>query len=236
MGKTGTQSKVSVIVGEAGRNLIFAAALMGLLAAFVFVGFPGLDIAAAKPFFLGPRNFLLNHYDLAKFIRLALQAILVFGAVIAASGIALGYLRGVKLFGIGSLKWVYLALCLVIGPGLIANVIFKDNWGRARPLHSDIFGGAQKFTPVLVHSNACKKNCSFVSGEASSIFMLFFSLGLIMPLWRRRLYVAALLGGTGAGIIRLGQGGHYISDTIFAGVLMALTAGALYWVMFERRS
>ena len=71
--------------------------------------------------------------------------------------------------------WAFLAICLVVGPGLVANTVLKDNWGRARPKHVAEFNGASTFTPPLLPARECHRNCSFVSGEAASIFLPFYA-------------------------------------------------------------
>ena len=78
---------------------------------------------------------------------------------------------------------------LLVGPGLIVNVFLKEYWGRPRPASTDLFGGLLPFVPAGDWSNACLDNCSFVSGEASSIFWLV----CLVPLWPRRLRGKAAL-------------------------------------------
>ena len=36
---------------------------------------------------------------------------------------------------LGLPQWLFLAVCLGVGPGLVANLLLKDQWGRARPKH-----------------------------------------------------------------------------------------------------
>ena len=63
------------------------------------------------------------------------------------------HLRRVRRAG-GPLSWwrspgvpgraaVFLVLSLLLGPGLLVNVILKDNWGRPRPGSVVEFGGTQ---------------------------------------------------------------------------------------------
>ena len=58
----------------------------------------------------------------------------------------------------------------VIGCGLIANLYFKDTWGRARPINIQEFGGDKIYTQAFVKSDQCERNCSWISGEASAAF------------------------------------------------------------------
>jgi len=204
----------------------------GLLAAFVFVGFPQIDFAVTDLFYQGNRAFVLNFPGAGKDLRVFLRLIFLAATIVALLGFVLAafYKRG--FLSLGFPQWLYVLLCLAIGPGIVANVVLKDHWGRARPFHVQEYGGGQTFTPALVRSDQCEDNCSFVSGEASSIFMLFFALA---PLARRRharLIALGILGGLLAGFIRIAQGGHFLSDVVFAGVFMALIAEGLHWLVF----
>jgi len=73
---------------------------------------------------------------------------------------------------------------LTIASGIVVNLIFKNNWGRPRPFRVDAFGGDLPFVPAWHMSNYCERNCSFVSGEASSAIWLLTLLVLIPPAWR----------------------------------------------------
>ncbi len=119
-------------------------------------------------------------------------------------------------------QWLFLVLCLSIGPGLVANLIFKDQWGRARPKHVVEFGGTKQFTPAPLPANQCKRGCSFVSGEASSTFVPFYAAAAIVPQWAAALIVTGTISGLVAGFVRISQGAHFLSDIVFAGLFMAL--------------
>jgi membrane-associated PAP2 superfamily phosphatase len=128
---------------------------------------------------------------------------------------------------------VVVALVLITGPGLIANTLLNDNWARPRPLHVVEFGGSQKFTPVLERSGGCARNCSFVSGEASATFALGFAIAMLARRRRRELLAAAVAAGSISGLIRMGEGGHFLSDVVFAGVFMALDVALMHWLVFK---
>ena len=51
--------------------------------------------------------------------------------------------------------------------------------GPARPKHIVAFGGSKLFTPALQPTDQCKRNCSFVSGEACSVFAPFYAVAAI---------------------------------------------------------
>ena len=199
-----------------------------IAAAALFLAFPALDLVASGIFYDPAGSFSFGASGPGRFLRASFNALFAAGCAGAGMALAVSLFSRMSPLGLGPLPWAYVALCLAVGPGLVTNLILKDNWGRARPVQVEAFGGEQSFTPPLLVAEECERNCSFVSGEASSIFMLFFALAMVFPAWRGRLYLAGLLAGTAAGIVRMAAGGHFLSDVIFAGLFMALTAQVLY--------
>lgn len=133
--------------------------------------------------------------------------------------------------GVDAQQWLFLVLCLSIGPGLLANLVFKDQWGRARPKHVMEFGGSKSFTPAPLPSNQCNRGCSFISGEASTVFVPFYAAAAIVPQFGVPLVIAGTLSGLAAGAVRVAQGAHFASDIVFAGLFMALMVLALLRLM-----
>jgi len=129
---------------------------------------------------------------------------------------------------------VYLLLTLVLGPGLIVNELLKNHMGRARPSQITNFGGTKTFTPALVPSNQCQKNCSFSSGHAAAAFYFV----ALVPLVRRKLlaWILALSWGWIVGLTRIAQGGHFLSDVYCSMVIDILVAGIMYHLILERKA
>ena len=109
---------------------------------------------------------------------------------------------------------------------------FPHNAKIPRPIHLVEFGGPHAFTPVF-RSGQCHRNCSFVSGEASSVYALGFAIAMMARRRRAILMALAIFAGTVIGFIRIGQGGHFLSDIIFAGVLMAIVVALMHWLVFR---
>ena len=218
---------------QAPFKLAGIAALIGIAAAITFVGWPNIDLAAARLFYVEPRHFLFNHSALASTLRWGFRALTWGTAIAAVIGIILALARRRHFLGLGLPEWIFLALVLITGPGLIANTLLKDNWARPRPIHVVEFGGPDKFTPVLERSGACERNCSFISGEASATFALGFAVAMLARRRRAELMAAAVALGSVSGLIRMGEGGHFLSDVVFAGVIMALDVALIYWLVFN---
>lgn len=120
-------------------------------------------------------------------------------------------------------------LCVLLGPGLIVNVILKDNFGRPRPRQVEAFGQAYEFLPVLTpgpHKNAR----SFPSGHASIAFVVlapFFALYRQSAKLAFGFLVIGTLWGLLIGLTRVLQGGHWPSDVLWAGMIVYFTSFGL---------
>jgi lipid A 4'-phosphatase len=221
--------------------LIWGALIVGIIAGIIFYVFPRLDLEASALFYRGAGIFAGKGGGIfsgppktaSDVIRLAFYISFVGIGLLNVLGLAVSTIRKRDVFGIGAVKWLFLGVCLLIGPGLFSNVILKDHWGRARPVHLVEFGGTKTYSPPLVPSNQCRKNCSFVAGEASMMYAAFFAAAFLFPAYGRRLIVAGILIGFFSGVIRMSQGAHFLSDVVFAGVAMALTVGCVF-LIFRR--
>ncbi len=220
--------------GEIPIALAAGAAVVGLVAAAIFLVFPDIDLTVAHVFLSEDGSFsgvkstpLLYLRKLFKFAHIASCAVF-------AIGLGLAIAHPSSRLRMSPAIWAFLILSTTIGPGVVADVLLKDEWGRARPHQVEEFGGTKRFTPALVPSDQCKHNCSFVSGEASAVFAPLFALALVVPQWSGALIIAGTVAGGVAGVVRMEQGAHFLSDIVFAGVFMALTVAALHWVIIGR--
>lgn len=129
--------------------------------------------------------------------------------------------------------YLLLLLLLAIGPGLLVNSIFKENWGRSRPKHVIEFGGHLPFLKVWERGEPGASK-SFPSGHAS---IGFYLIAPYFVLRRRRKKLAAgfLLFGTAYGALmglgRLAQGGHFPSDVIWAWGMVYLSGLLLCYLL-----
>jgi lipid A 4'-phosphatase len=220
--------------------LVWSAVVVGVAAGFIFSAFPEIDLRTSGFFYMGHGVFSGKGGGIfsgppttvADFIRLSLYVSFVGVCVVAAAGIAISLIRKRNVLGLVPLKWIFLGACLILGPGIVGNVILKDHWGRARPVHIVEFGGTKTYSLALVPSDQCNRNCSFVAGEASMMYAAFFAAAFLFPIFGRRLILAGVLMGLFSGFIRISQGAHFLSDVIFAGVTMALTVAGVY-VLFR---
>jgi lipid A 4'-phosphatase len=126
----------------------------------------------------------------------------------------------------------FLLLALLIGPGLLVNTL-KNTWGRARPMTVVELGGDKRFTPALVPSDQCPRNCSFTSGHAA--FGFWWMAPAFVDRRRRGMWLALGLAlGLGIGLVRIAQGGHFLSDVLFSGWIVFGTMLALRALILKR--
>ncbi len=206
------------------------------LALASFVIWPTLDISISSLFVESDKGFYwINEWPLRILSKFAFYGARVLGAALAVCAIA-AYIRRRDVLGLHAKSWLFLFVGLLVGPGLVANVIFKDNWGRARPRMVEQFGGEARYTPPLAFSDACQKNCSFVSGDAAFGFY-FTAFAYVAPLRRsRRFFWGGMALGFLFGGARLVSGAHFMSDVLYAAVFILPTIALCHALLFGKES
>lgn len=210
-------------------DLFLLAAIGALL-----VIFPRLDLVVSGLFYDSIDGFFLRDNSFVRFVFLGVPWItrtVVVGLLLFLLA-AWTFWRRRTFFSRQRHAALYLLLVMIIGPGLLVNTVFKDQWGRARPSQVEEFNGSKKFTRAAIPADQCEKNCSFVSGHASVGFF-FLAFAYVWPR-RRILWLTTGTGlGLGIGLVRILQGGHFFSDVIFCGIVVYLTARLLHALMFR---
>jgi membrane-associated PAP2 superfamily phosphatase len=195
--------------------LVLCLALI-IVTSLFFAVFPGFDVWFSSLFYLPGGGFPAATLPVSLLLRQ------LAGDVVGLVVIALVFVVLLKL----ALPWrrslvepravIFILGTLIVGPGIVVNWIFKNHWGRPRPVSVDIFSGSHPFVPAWHMSDACTANCSFVSGEASSAIWLLVLAVLLPPAWRpvavRILLVLAVI----LSLNRIAGGGHFLSDVLLA--------------------
>ncbi|MDD3181641.1 MAG: phosphatase PAP2 family protein [Alphaproteobacteria bacterium] len=207
-----------------------AFAVCGLVLVLLTV-YPGLDVAvsasvATQDGFLLRDNGVLR--AMTKFVFVFSRLLVVLFLV--AGLISLLWKR--QVCGLSTKAWVYLFLALAIGPGLMANVVFKDHWGRARPRDIIEFGGNRPFSQAFVISESCARNCSFVSGDASFGFFLPSFAYVVPRRYGRRVFGIGMACGGVLSLARILLGAHFLSDVLAAMFLVLAVSAGLFMLLF----
>lgn len=194
--------------------------LLFILCVLLFTLWPSIDLEVSSLFYREDGGFIYRDllplemiYTLFAKLPLLLLPLLIYHLVrVYRCASSDSFQRRIALF---------LLLSLLLGPGILANTLIKDNSiGRARPSQIEAFNGNSEFTAAFEYSGACHKNCSFVSGHAA---MGFWLVTLAWLTGSRRIFALAFAIGALVGATRIIQGGHFLSDVVFAFWLIHFT-------------
>ncbi len=206
--------------------------IMIVLTSIVFLAFPGID-----PWFSG-----LFYKPGSGFVVGQLQAFIAFRNLLrdvtAIIPITLVVLLLIKLAWpmrktlLRPCDITYILATLAVGPGIVTNLIFKNNWGRPRPYRVTDFGGDLPFVGAWKITHYCATNCSFVSGEASSAMWLLTLVVLVPERWRPDAVKALAVLAVLLSLNRVAFGGHFLSDIVLAWWITLLVMAVLYRLLY----
>lgn len=207
--------------------LLLAAAL---LTSLIFAS-GALDIAAARWFFraaAGDRWPLAREFPWLILYRAApwITAALVITGL-AALGLSLTPRRR---HWRGAATLVLLAV--VIGPGLIGNLVLKDHWRHPRPRDLIELGGSMHYVPAPLIGR--EGGASFPCGHCTVGFLLGSGWWIFRRRspWARASLIAGLTTGALLGVGRMAAGAHFLSDVIWSALLAyGVTHVLCYYVL-----
>jgi lipid A 4'-phosphatase len=204
-----------------------------VLACLAFTVFSQADLSVSAQFYQPGEGFFLRRHPLVLFLYKLVPAMVDILVPSLVVPLLLGLIIDRPWLHRHRKAFAYLLMTLILGPGLLVNTVFKNNWGRARPVEVHEFGGDKIFTAALVPSNQCPSNCAFVSGHASMGFYLL-SLSFLIKRQRRLWLLLGLNLGGLIGLARIMQGRHYLSDVIFSFFVIYFSAWLTYELIFRR--
>jgi lipid A 4'-phosphatase len=207
------------------------AAVTGL----VFAVFPQWDIAVTRLFYEAGTGFGFSTDETLKLVRDASMTVVGLLVAPALAALVIKLIQPARPMLVPGRASVFLIITLLLGPLLASNILLKDYWGRPRPRDIVTFGGTSTFVPWWDPRGSCPDNCSFVAGEASGAFWTLAPAALAPPQWRPLAYGAALAFGAAVGFLRIGFGGHFVSDVVFAGVITFLIIWLVHGVLYRWR-
>lgn len=198
----------------------------GTIFAILFL-FPSLDISFSKLFY--NQGFYHRHHYLAAFSFKYTLLIINTAAIIYLCILIYQYFLYKKINKV----LIYLIISLAIGPGLIVNTLFKNQFGRARPIEIKEFGGKKIFTRPFVMANQCNVNCSFTSGHAAAgYYVTCFAFIVSRKRFARFFHIGVLVGSL-VGFGRIVQGAHFLSDVLGSGFIVILINYLCWEVIFH---
>lgn len=125
-------------------------------------------------------------------------------------------------------------LTMALGPALLVNGILKHDWGRPRPSDISAFGGSSQYLPVWQPGKPGDGK-SFTCGHCSGGFAMVSAaaFGGIHPILGLIALIGGVVFGVLLGIARIVQGGHFLTDVIWSGVLVLALAAGLRCLVFR---
>ncbi len=199
--------------------------------------FPGADLVVARWFWTPTEGFWLSSHGWATLLRrVSMWPTIAIGVAALVSLLQHIVAPATRQF-MTARAALFLLLTVTAAPVLLVNGVFKEYWDRARPVHVTELGGQWRFTPWWQPGDGteCRTNCSFISGESSGAAWLAAPALLAPPAVRPfalagvAAYTALISG------LRMGFGGHFLSDTLIATLLTLLVVAATYHSLYRRR-
>ncbi len=192
----------------------------------------GIDLAVSRLFYRPGQGFFLGGNPVFAFLHVtAFYGARILGALLLL-GMLISLARRQIFLDMKTKAWTFLLLGLLLAPGLVANGIFKDHWGRARPSEIVEFGGTAHFSRALVPSHQCSRNCAFVSGDGAFGFYLPIFAYVVPLRSSRRTFWGGMAAACLFSLARLAAGAHFLSDTLFAGFFVQVALALLHAAMY----
>ena len=197
-----------------------------------FILFPKFDIFFSKLFFF-EEKFISDKYIFIRSLRSFLKDLMIVISIVSLLLIIVNIFFKMKKKTFLKPRTKLILIGFIVGPvigcGLIANFYFKDNWGRARPINIQEFGGEKIYTQPFIISDQCERNCSWISGEASAAFSFIAGTIIIKsPIF----FLLNIIFGIIVSFCRIAMGGHFLSDNIFAMIFMIYLAIIYKYLVF----
>jgi lipid A 4'-phosphatase len=194
-----------------------------------------LDVRVARPFYVPGEGWPVGAQPLWKFLK---QYGVAPAWIIAVSAltvwIASFFRPALRAARRGAM---FLVFVMTIGPGVLVNDVFKEQWGRPRPRDLIEFGGTRAYVAPLIKSPP-EYGGSFASGHAATGFYLLTPYFLLRRRWPWRaaaVFVAGIGYGALVGYARIVQGAHFLSDVIWALGIVYLTAVVFFYLFRLQR-
>ena len=226
---------------EKGTFLRLLSLLLIVLGFAVFIAIyafdPGLDLRITSHYFFDEttRKFWLADHPAIVSLRNLNSAIDITIGVALAFTVLYAWLVPAKPAPISRRTVVFLVATFLVAPVLVANGVFKEHWSRPRPYHVAEFGGAAPFVQWWDPRGTCKRGCSFFSGEVSAAAWTI-APAVLVPGIGGAIAIAASLAFTALiAVVRMAQGGHFLSDSAFAALITWLFIWIIYGLCYRRR-
>ncbi|MEX0851886.1 MAG: phosphatase PAP2 family protein [Bauldia sp.] len=199
-----------------------------------FLAWPGVDIWVSALFYEPGVGFTLSSDPLLIALRHSNDVAMVTIIAAVLASLAAKLARPERPSVIPPSASLFLVASLALAPGVLVNLVLKNQWGRPRPVMVEAFGGSAPYVEVWRITDYCSTNCSFVAGEASSAIWLT-GLALVVPRkWRPATALATGAAALALSLNRIAFGGHFLSDVLLSWCLTLLLMAVVYRLTIAR--
>lgn len=208
---------------------LYLIAADAVIVGLIFAIWPELDLKISAQFYdAATRTFPHANDAVVVFLRNLNRAVDMLFGIAFLLAIVCKIMRPDSLLIFSGRMMLFLSLTFALAPGLVANVIFKEHWGRPRPVHVTQFNGPAQFVRWSDNGGSCRNNCSFFSGEVSAAAWTLAPAVLMPVPWRPAAVTIALVFTGVNTFVRVAQGGHFFSDAAFA----IIATSFIIWLMY----
>lgn len=222
------------------RNLAYFCIIASCLLTAILIIFPQADIGFNELFYEKEHGFIYKENPFVDFLFLSVPILTKYFLILLCFILAYQITRYRDLRIVIKSYTIYLLISAAIGPGLIVNYIFKENFYRARPSQIEYFNGSKNFSQAFIISDQCDTNCSFSSGHAAMGYY-FTAIAYALVIARKNkprnnnlkrnftlLYLAGILFGSMVGLSRILMGRHFLSDVSTSCAIVLIINHLLY--------
>ncbi|WP_295887246.1 phosphatase PAP2 family protein [uncultured Thiohalocapsa sp.] len=185
--------------------------ILFLAFANLMLAVPQLDLAVAGLFYTPGVGFTAHGQPWERLLYHSVDVLMVVGNLALVGVWLFNRRRGRRLLGLTGRRLALLLCLLALLPGLLVNQVFKEHWGRARPVQVTQFGGDRPFTPAFVYTGG--SGGAFSSGHvaaAAYVIAVAHLLSGARPVWVLPAAVYTAL----VALARMAAGGHFLSDAV----------------------
>lgn len=210
------------------RYYIFLLLFLGLAIFFRFNS--NIDVYISSLFYSGENYFQKN--IITNFAYSSVHYVSYCLIIILSIALLLSLFTKIRLFNLSRRAVIYLSVSFLFINVLFVDVLAKPFVGRARPVDSECFGGANKHTSPFQLGSECSYNCSFPSGHASLAFSLYAFTFLLKARRREIAFAIISLYGIIVSLGRIMEGRHFFTDTLFAALFAYFFASFIYALFY----
>ncbi|MGC8604349.1 MAG: phosphatase PAP2 family protein [Desulfomonilaceae bacterium] len=174
---------------------------------------------------VGKMSLCALFYRFGEYPAIVMALIALFGYILTRFG---------RLPSKYSNSFLVIVLTVILGPGLLVNGILKPFWGRPRPADIAMFGGNESFRSVIQPTGPGGGK-SFVCGHCANAFAIASGVAFYpyFPTLAFFFLGTGLTMGIFGCFVRIAQGGHFLSDTLWAGIIVFSVITWLYFCLFK---